>query len=140
MMGTSEAIKSAARKTPSDVCDWIVGRRTESGCSSGFVSTSNGQRKSFQDARTANTETTPRIGRDIGRTTERVINPIYDPPLIAEFVVISPARRTLSTQAQLFLECFEAEIALIQDVWAQTIPPAVYPVRTRRAAAKRAAS
>ena len=38
---------------------------------------------------------------DIGRTTERVISPIYDPPLIAEFVVISPARRTLSTQAQL---------------------------------------
>ena len=41
---------------------------------------------------------------DIGRETGRVINPIYDPPLIAEFVVISPARRTLSTQAQLFLE------------------------------------
>ena len=73
---------------------------------------------------------------DIGRTTERVISPIYDPPLIAEFVVISPARRTLSTQAQLFLEGFEAEIARIQDVWAQTIPPAVYPVRPRRSAAR----
>ena len=59
---------------------------------------------------------------DIGRDIERVISPIYDPPLIAEFVVISPARRTLSTQAQLFLECFEAEIARIQDVWAQTDP------------------
>jgi LysR family tcuABC transcriptional regulator len=70
---------------------------------------------------------------DIGRS-ERVINPIYDPPLIADFVVISPARRTLSTQAQLFLECFEAEIAQIQEIWAQTIPPAVYPVRRRRAA------
>jgi LysR family nitrogen assimilation transcriptional regulator len=65
-------------------------------------------------------------------STERVINPIYDPPLIAEFVVISPARRTLSTQAQLFLECFEAEIARIQEIWAQTIPPAVYPVQPRR--------
>ena len=64
---------------------------------------------------------------------ERVISPIYDPPLIAEFVVISPARRTLSTQAQLFLECFEAEIARIQEVWAQTIPPAVYPGAARRA-------
>jgi LysR family nitrogen assimilation transcriptional regulator len=72
---------------------------------------------------------------DIGRY-ERVISPIYDPPLIAEFVVISPARRTLSTQAQLFLESFEAEIAHIQEVWAQTIPPAVYPVRPRRAAAR----
>jgi len=70
-------------------------------------------------------------------STERVINPIYDPPLIAEFVVISPTRRTLSTQAQLFLECFEAEIARIQEIWARTIPPAVYPVRPRRAAGTR---
>lgn len=70
---------------------------------------------------------------DIGRT-DRVISPIYDPPLIAEFVVISPARRTLSTQAQLFLEAFEAEIARIQEVWANTIPPVVYPVRGRRSA------
>ena len=76
---------------------------------------------------------------DIGRKIGRVISPIYDPQLIAEFVVISPARRTLSTQAQLFLECFEAEIARIQEVWAQTIPPAVYPVR-RRASNTRAAS
>jgi LysR family tcuABC transcriptional regulator len=72
---------------------------------------------------------------DIG-SAERVINPIFDPPLIAEFVVIFPARRTLSTQARLFLECFEAEIARIQEVWAKTIPPAVYPVRSRRAAAR----
>jgi LysR family tcuABC transcriptional regulator len=70
---------------------------------------------------------------DIDRS-DRVISPIYDPPLIAEFVVISPARRTLSTQAQLFLECFEAEIAHIQDIWAQTIPPAVYPVPRGRTA------
>ena len=67
-----------------------------------------------------------------------MISPIYDPPLIADFVVISPARRTLSTQAQLFLEGFEAEIARIQDVWAQTIPPAVYPVRRRATAARSA--
>jgi LysR family tcuABC transcriptional regulator len=70
---------------------------------------------------------------DIGRP-DRIISPIYDPPLIAEFVVISPARRTLSTQAQLFLEAFESEIARIQEVWAKTIPPAVYPVRGRRSA------
>jgi LysR family tcuABC transcriptional regulator len=70
---------------------------------------------------------------DIDRR-ERIINPIYDPPLIAEFVVISPARRTLSTQAQRFLEHFEAEIARIQAVWAETIPPAAYPARPRRAA------
>lgn len=69
-------------------------------------------------------------------TRARTINPLYDPPMIAEFVVISPARRTLSKQAQLFLEAFEAEIARIQEVWARTIPPAVYPVRTRRVAAR----
>ena len=69
---------------------------------------------------------------DIGRP-ERTISPIYDPPMIADFVVISPARRTLATQAQLFLEIFGAEIARIQAIWAQTIPPAVYPVRPRRA-------
>jgi LysR family nitrogen assimilation transcriptional regulator len=73
---------------------------------------------------------------DIGRPIGRVISPISDPPLFAEFVVISPARRTLSTQAQLFLEVFEAEIASIQDVWAQTIPRIVYPVRPRRKASR----
>jgi LysR family tcuABC transcriptional regulator len=68
---------------------------------------------------------------DIGRDMGRVTSPIEDPPLITEFVVISPARRMLSTQAGLFMQIFEAEIARIQDVWAQTIPPAVYPVRRR---------
>jgi LysR family nitrogen assimilation transcriptional regulator len=70
---------------------------------------------------------------DIERPQERVMSPIDDPPLIAEFVVISPARQMLSTQAGLFLQIFEAEIAYMQEVWAQTIPPAVYPVRRRRA-------
>jgi LysR family tcuABC transcriptional regulator len=65
---------------------------------------------------------------------ERVISPIDDPPLIAEFVVISPSRRTLSTPAQLFLACFEAEIARIQEVWASTVPPAIFPARARRTA------
>ena len=70
---------------------------------------------------------------DIGRDVRRVISPIEDPPLIAEFVVIWPARRRLSTPAELFLQIFEAEIAQIQEIWAQTIPPAVYPVRRRAA-------
>ena len=51
--------------------------------------------------------------------------------------MISPARRTLSAQAQLFLECFEAEIARIQEVWAQTIPPTMFPERAARKAEKR---
>lgn len=65
---------------------------------------------------------------DIGKS-ERVINPLFDPPLITDYVVISPARRTLSTQARLFLEVLEAEIARIQDVWTELIPPAVYPIK-----------
>src|SRR5438445_711038 len=37
---------------------------------------------------------------------ELIVNPLADPPLRAEFVVIQPARRTLSAQARLFLERF----------------------------------
>ncbi|CPU65826.1 Uncharacterised protein [Mycobacteroides abscessus] len=47
------------------------GRRTDSGWIAGSLSTSSGQRKSFQAAMTANTETTPTIGRDIGSTTDQ---------------------------------------------------------------------
>jgi LysR family nitrogen assimilation transcriptional regulator len=46
---------------------------------------------------------------DIGRG-EFVINPV-EPPLHADFIVITPARRTLSTPARLFLEWFEADLA-----------------------------
>ena len=73
---------------------------------------------------------------DIGRN-ERIINPIFDPPLFAEFVVITQARRTLSTQARLFLETFEAEIARIQEVWARTIPPTMFPERPARGRPRR---
>jgi DNA-binding transcriptional LysR family regulator len=48
-----------------------------------------------------------------------VINPIIDPPLYAEFVVIEPARHTLTVQAQLFLERLEAQVARIQGVLAR---------------------
>jgi DNA-binding transcriptional LysR family regulator len=56
---------------------------------------------------------------DIARG-ELIVSPI-DPPLHAEFVVIQPARRTLSTQARLFLDRFEAEVAHIQGVWKQAL-------------------
>src|SRR5215510_8525781 len=49
---------------------------------------------------------------DIARG-DLTVSPI-DPPLHAEFVVIQPARRTLSTQARVFLDRFEAELAHIQ--------------------------
>jgi LysR family tcuABC transcriptional regulator len=62
-----------------------------------------------------------------------VVNPVVDPPLYAEFVVIQPARRTLSTQARLFLERFEHEVAHIHDVWDEAIAsPKRRPVRAAR--------
>jgi DNA-binding transcriptional LysR family regulator len=57
---------------------------------------------------------------DINRG-ELIVNPIADPELHAEFVVIQPRRRTLSTQARLFLERFEQEVSHIHDVWDRTI-------------------
>jgi DNA-binding transcriptional LysR family regulator len=55
---------------------------------------------------------------DIESATLRV-NPIADPPLYAEFVVVEPARQALSVQATLFLEKLESEVARIHDVFAQ---------------------
>jgi len=57
---------------------------------------------------------------DIGRG-ELIVNPIVDPELHAEFVVIQPTRRTLSTQARLFLQRFEDEVAHIHERWAEAI-------------------
>jgi DNA-binding transcriptional LysR family regulator len=59
---------------------------------------------------------------DIGRG-ELIVNPIVEPELHAEFVVIQPKRRTLSMQARLFLQRFEAEVAHIHEVWSRTIAP-----------------
>lgn len=50
-----------------------------------------------------------------------IVNPIVDPPLHAEFIVIEPARRTLSVQAQLFLERIEAEVARIRLIWSRKL-------------------
>lgn len=48
---------------------------------------------------------------------ELVVNPLVAPELHAEFVVIAPTRRTLSTQAHMFLQRIEEEVAHIHDVW-----------------------
>lgn len=50
-----------------------------------------------------------------------VVNPIVDPSLYAEFVVIQPTRRTLTTQARLFLERFDAEVVHIHESWERAI-------------------
>jgi LysR family transcriptional regulator, nitrogen assimilation regulatory protein len=63
-------------------------------------------------------------------TGDIVVNPLDDPPMHAEFVLIQPARRTLSAQARLFLERFEAEVAHIHAVWDAAI--ASGPVARKR--------
>jgi LysR family transcriptional regulator, nitrogen assimilation regulatory protein len=60
---------------------------------------------------------------DIGRN-DLVINPIADPPLYAEFVIIEPARRALSVQARLFVQRLEAEVARVRGVWRRSLAPA----------------
>ena len=57
---------------------------------------------------------------DIVRS-DLVINPIADPPLFAEFVMIEPARRTLTVQAQLFIGRLEGEVARIRNVMTAAI-------------------
>jgi LysR family transcriptional regulator, nitrogen assimilation regulatory protein len=71
---------------------------------------------------------------DIGRG-ELIVNPIVDPELHAEFVVIQPMRGTLTTQARLFLQRFEAEVAHIHDAWdaAITAPAGAPRLRAARA-------
>ncbi len=66
---------------------------------------------------------------DIGRG-ELIVNPVVDPALHAEFVVIQPTRRTLSTQAQMFLKRIEEEVVHIHEVWDKAIRPARAPRRT----------
>ncbi len=65
---------------------------------------------------------------DIGRG-ELVVNPLVAPELHAEFVVIEPTRRMLSTQAHLFLQRFEREVAHIHAVWDAAIAGAASPRR-----------
>src|SRR5882724_5677451 len=57
---------------------------------------------------------------DIGKG-DLVVNPIIDPPLYADFVLIQPTRRTLSMPARLFLERFEAEVANIHAIWSKAL-------------------
>jgi LysR family nitrogen assimilation transcriptional regulator len=53
---------------------------------------------------------------DIGRG-ELIVNPIVGPELHADFVVIQPTRRTLSTQSRMFLEGIETEVERIHERW-----------------------
>jgi LysR family transcriptional regulator, nitrogen assimilation regulatory protein len=67
-----------------------------------------------------------------------VVNPIVAPALHAEFVLIQPARRTLSVAARLFLDRFEAEVANIHAVWEKALAkPLAFIGRDRRLPARR---
>ena len=57
---------------------------------------------------------------DIGKG-DLVVNPIINPTVRAEFVVIQPARRTLSLPARRFLDCFEAQVANIHARWERAL-------------------
>jgi LysR family tcuABC transcriptional regulator len=69
-------------------------------------------------------------------TGDIVVNPLADPPMHAEFVLIQPARRTLSAPARLFLELFEAEVAHIHAVWDAAIAGTQRVAQRRSRAAK----
>jgi DNA-binding transcriptional LysR family regulator len=73
---------------------------------------------------------------DIGRG-ELIVNPIVQPELHAEFVVIQPTRRTLTMQARMFLQRFEAEVAHIHEVWDTAIIRTRLPRKQRSASAHR---
>ncbi|MGB7299631.1 MAG: LysR family transcriptional regulator [Burkholderiaceae bacterium] len=53
---------------------------------------------------------------------ERVVNPIIEPRMDAQFVVIEPARRHLSRPAALFLEELRAQINAISVTWDAVMP------------------
>jgi LysR family tcuABC transcriptional regulator len=72
---------------------------------------------------------------DIGRG-ELAVNPI-DPPMHAEFVMIQPSRRILSTPARLFLNRFKAEVTQIQERWTQVLAARRGDARDRPAAGAR---
>jgi LysR family tcuABC transcriptional regulator len=68
---------------------------------------------------------------DIGKR-ELIINPVVDPPLFAEFILITPARRTLSTAARHFLDRFEGELAAIEQTLASELGAADKSVRRKQ--------
>jgi len=73
---------------------------------------------------------------DVGRG-DLVVNPIVDPPLFAEFVAITPARRPLSVQARLFLDRIESEIAHIRAAWKDNFRSQMRKKRKKTRIAKR---
>jgi LysR family nitrogen assimilation transcriptional regulator len=59
------------------------------------------------------------MGQGAGYDTSQgfTVNPVADPPLTLDLVLIEPARRTLAPAAALFLEMLEEEARRISAVW-----------------------
>lgn len=68
---------------------------------------------------------------DIGGK-DLIINPIDRPAMHAEFVVIQPARQSLSGPARAFLTRLEREVASIQSVWKSALANPSRHARVRR--------
>lgn len=68
---------------------------------------------------------------------ELVINPVVDPPLFAEFILITPARRTLSTAARHFLDHFEQQLGAIEKTLIAELGGAERTARRRQNANRR---
>jgi DNA-binding transcriptional LysR family regulator len=59
----------------------------------------------------------PALMMDTGATRGFTVNPVVDPVLALDLVLIEPARRTLASTAALFLEMLETEARRISAVW-----------------------
>jgi DNA-binding transcriptional LysR family regulator len=54
------------------------------------------------------------------RTRYYVINPLNQPPLDTDLVLIEPARQPLSPAAETFLAVLEQETTRLNDLWTQS--------------------
>jgi DNA-binding transcriptional LysR family regulator len=61
------------------------------------------------------------ICRNDARGGPFIVNPLADPPLHVDFVLIEPSRKPLSLQAQLFVARLEQEVAHIERDWQQIL-------------------
>jgi LysR family nitrogen assimilation transcriptional regulator len=59
----------------------------------------------------------PALMMDAGATEGFIVNPLADPPLTLDLVLIEPARRSLAPAAALFLGMLEEEARRISAVW-----------------------
>ncbi len=61
------------------------------------------------------------------------VRPLANPSLYADFVLIEPARRSLTPMAQLFADLMREETEAIEARWQRWLKPASAPARSRRA-------